>query len=62
MVELEIGQREKVFDIPHFARDQVVHAYDMVPFPDEAVTEVGSEETCRTGDQYSFLAHGGYLF
>jgi hypothetical protein len=58
MIKFEVFQFKEVFDIPEIAGDEIVHADDMVSFPDEAVTEVGPQESCCTGDQYALFAHG----
>jgi hypothetical protein len=65
VIEFEVLEPKKVFDIPQITGDEVVHADDKVSFADEAVAEVRTQEPCCTGDQYALFTHhieGIYLF
>ena len=51
VVELEAVEPREVFDVAQVARDEVVHPDHVVPLGDEAIAEVGAEESGRAGDQ-----------
>jgi hypothetical protein len=57
VVEFKFRQREKVLDVLHFPRDQVVHANHVKPLPYEAVAEMRAQEAGSAGDEYARLRH-----
>jgi hypothetical protein len=54
VVELKPVEACQVLDVAQVARDEVVHADDMMAFGDEPVAEVGAEESGGAGDQDAF--------
>ena len=58
VIKFKLFELEEVLDIPEITGNKVIHPDDVVTFGDKAVAEVGSEEPCCAGDQYTLFAHG----
>lgn len=55
MIELELFQFEQVFDIAEVTGDEIVHPDHMKTFFDKTVAEMGTQESCCTGNEYSLF-------
>ncbi len=53
LVKTEIVISYQVSDVILAAGDEVVHADDLMSLGQQAVTQVGAQETCGSGDQNS---------
>ena len=53
MIELEIFELEKMFDVAQTAGDEIIHADNLAAFFDETVAEVGAEKARCTCNQDS---------
>ena len=54
-VEIEIIQREKMFDVFYTSRNEVIHANDVIILFYEPIAQVRPQESRRAGNEYPLL-------
>lgn len=54
VVKLKLRELKQMGEVVHIARDQVVHADDMVAFLDKAVAQMRAQKSGGAGDEYTF--------
>ena len=57
MIEFEVLQLEKMFDIFKISSNKVVHAYNMKSFPDKLVAQMRSKKSRSTRNENFFSLH-----